>query len=298
MKTRLNYFYRYLPLSHEDRGRQLYVSAGGYSLIPPNMPYPPAKHPVDHNLTWSRGRTLSEYQIVYVTRGQGEFESDGCSLRRISAGNIFVLFPGVWHRYRPDSDSGWDEYWVAFQGSHVARLLADYGISPKDPVLDVGVQEYILHEFKQVADELNNEKVGYQQVIAARAMQIMANMNAAVRRKEFEGTDIQRVIEEAKSLLCEQVELNVNVEQLASSLHVGYSWFRRMFRKYVGMPPSQYQLQVRLNRARELLRNSSLPVAAIAEQAGFQSSYYLARVFRKKFGRTPTAFRKKGRRED
>jgi len=298
MKTRLDYFYRYLPLSHEDRGRQLYVIAGGYSLIPAGVPYPPAKHPVDHNLTWNRGRTLSEYQIVYITRGEGEFESEGGGLRRISAGSIFVLFPGVSHRYRPDSRIGWDEYWVAFQGDQVARLLAEYGISAKDPLQVVGVQEYILHEFKQVAEELRGERVGYQQIIAARVIQIMANMNAAVRRKEFEGTSILRVIEKAKSLLGEQVELNVNVEQLASSLHVGYSWFRRMFRKYVGMPPSQYQLQVRLNRARELLRNSSLSVAAIAEQAGFGSSYYLARVFRRKFGKTPTTFRKKGSREN
>lgn len=251
------------------------------------------KHPADHQLAWDRGRTLSEYQIIYITRGSGEFESAECGHREITAGHIILLFPGAWHRYRPDGKTGWDEYWVAFQGRGVPGLMADYGFSVKEPVLDVGVVESVLHEFRQIADELSGEKVAYQQVVAARTVQIMANVHAAVRRKEFEGTDIQRVIEKAKSLLCEQVELSVNVEQLASSLHVGYSWFRRMFRQYVGMPPAQYQLQVRLNKACELLRNSTLPVGVIAEQSGFQSSYYLARVFKKRFGKSPTAFRRK-----
>ncbi|MDD4872608.1 MAG: AraC family transcriptional regulator, partial [Kiritimatiellae bacterium] len=254
---------------------------------------PPVKHPLDHQMSWDCGRTLSEYQIVYITRGSGEFESADHDLKQITAGNIFILFPGIWHRYKPDRTSGWDEYWVAFQGNGIAKLLTEYGFSVKEPVMDVGVLEFVLHEFRQITEELNGEKVGYQRVIAARTVQIMANTHAAIRRKEFEGTDIQRIIEKAKSLLSEQIQLSVNVEQLASSLHVGYSWFRRMFRQYVGMPPAQYQLQLRLNRACELLRNSLLPVGVIAEQTGFLSSYYFARVFRKKFGRSPTAFRKK-----
>jgi len=295
MKKDLTCFYRYLPLSRKDREHPLYVVAGGYTLIPPKMPYPPVKHPLDHQMSWNEGRTLSEYQIVYITRGSGKFESAEYGVKQISAGNIFVLFPGVWHRYRPDSATGWDEYWVAFQGNGTPALLTEYGFSARDPVMDVGVLEFVLHEFRQIIEELKSEKVGYQRVIAVRTVQVMANTYAAVRRKEFEGTDIQRVIEKAKSLLSEQIQESVNVEGLASSLHVGYSWFRRMFRQYVGMPPAQYQLQLRLNRACELLRNSTLPVGIISEQTGFLSSYYFARVFKKKFGKSPTTFRKKSR---
>lgn len=294
MKTGLTSFYRYLPLSHDDRNRQLYVIAGGCSMIPPQMPYPPSKHPSDHQLSWNQGRVLSEYQLVYITRGAGEFESSESGQRTITAGNVFILFPGSWHRYRPHRLTGWDEHWVAFQGSQVSRIVGEYGFSAKEPVLDTGVSDFILHEFRQVVEEMREEKVAYQKVIAARTVQILANVHAAARRKDFEGTDIQRVIEKAKSLLCEQLELSVNVEQLASSLHVGYSWFRRMFRTYVGMPPAQYQLQVRLNKACELLRHSELPVSVIAVQSGFESSYYLARVFKKKFGTSPSEFRKRG----
>ena len=293
MKNSLTSFHRYIPLSREERARSLCVAAGGYTLIPPEMPYPPSKHPADHQLAWDRGRTLSEHQLVYITRGSGEFEAEACGRKQITAGHIFLLFPGVWHRYRPSATTGWDEYWIEIQGRGVSGLLADYGFSKAEPVLNVGVVESILHEFRQIAEELHGEKVAYQQVITARTVQIMANTYAAVRRKEFEGTDIQRVIEQAKRLLCEQVQLSVNVEQLASSLHVGYSWFRRIFRQYVGMPPAQYQLQVRLNKACALLRQSTLPVGIIAEQAGFRSSYYLARVFKKKFGQSPTEFRRK-----
>ncbi len=291
MKTALKEFYRYLPLSDGERARPLYVMAGGYTFVPPDTPYPPGKHPADHNLAWERGRKLFEYQVIYITRGAGQFEMEPGVARRIEAGDVFVLFPGIWHRYRPDPGIGWDEYWVAFQGVQVPELMRESGISCEEPVLNAGVQEYILHEFRQISEELAGEKAGCQQVIAARVMQILANVSAAVRRKEFEGKDILRIIEKAKLLLGEQLDRSVNVEQMAASLNVGYSWFRRMFCNYVGVPPAQYQQQLRLNRACELLRNTKMPVADVAERSGFGSSYYLARVFKKRYGKPPTAFR-------
>ena len=58
------------------------------------------------------------------------------------------------------------------------------------------------------------------------------------------------------------------------------------------MPPGQYQIQIRLNKARRLLRNGTLSIAAIAEQLGFESIYYFSRLFKKKTGCSPLAYRK------
>ena len=110
-------FYRYLPLGEDVRTRSLYVVAGGYTMIPAHTPYPPMLHPSDHHFLWRQGRTLQEYQLIYITRGGGLFEGKSCGCCRLQAGSLFLLFPGEWHRYSPDPATGWDEYWVAFQGT-------------------------------------------------------------------------------------------------------------------------------------------------------------------------------------
>ena len=40
----------------------------------------------------------------------------------IECGSIMVLFPGVWHRYRPDANTGWTERWISFNGEIIQRL--------------------------------------------------------------------------------------------------------------------------------------------------------------------------------
>jgi transcriptional regulator GlxA family with amidase domain len=116
-------------------------------------------------------------------------------------------------------------------------------------------------------------------------------VSALAQRQSFAGTDILRVIEQAKSLLGEQVDQPVNMEKLAADLGVGYSWFRRMFREYTQLSPSQYHLQLRINRACELLSRTTLPVAKVSERIGFESPYYFSHIFREKTGYSPRAYR-------
>lgn len=293
MDSALKYFFRYLPLGKEDVRRGLYVLAGGWTLIPPGTPYPPTQHPADHHFAWQRGRTLSEYQIVYITRGSGVFES-GCSpATRIRAGSMFILFPSVWHRYSPDGQTGWDEYYVAFSGSAAPALVAEHGFSAQKPVLDTGLDDAILSPFLRIAEEIRAESVGYQHLLRAWTIQIMAQAHVAVHRKSLRGRHIQDMMERAKILLAERAGEPVAVSALAEKLHVSYSWFRGIFRRYTGMAPAQYHMQLRLNRARELLKNTQLPIGRISDQLGFESAPYFSRVFKRKTGLTPGGFRRR-----
>ncbi len=129
----MEHFYRYLPISDETRQQSLYVIAGGFTLIPPHTSYPPQPHPADHQFRWDQGRTLPEYQLIYITRGGGVAEFATGGVRSIQAGDFFMLFPGEWHRYHPDDGTGWDEYWVAFQGARAAQIVAEYPLTRADP---------------------------------------------------------------------------------------------------------------------------------------------------------------------
>ncbi len=287
----MKHFYKYLPLSDETRGGGLSVVVGGYTLIPAHTPYPPRVHPSDHHFLWRAGRTLQEYQLICITRGGGTFESQTGGHRQISAGDVFMLFPGEWHRYRPDPKTGWDEYWVGFQGSFAEKMVTASPFSKEEPILKTGVDAALVEEYLRIADEMRNEAFGYQKIIAARASLILALTAASAVRRSFEGTEILRVIDRAKCLLLEQSDQPVNMEVLAAELGVGYSWFRRMFRQYTGLSPAQYHLQLRITHAAELLRTTTLPIATVGQRVGFESAYYFARIFREKTGYTPSSYR-------
>ena len=94
-------YFRYLPVSEREKQWGLYVTGGGFNSIAPREPYPRPGHPRMYAFDWSNGRKLPQYQILYITRGEGEFESERSGRQPITAGCAVFLFAGVWHRYRP-----------------------------------------------------------------------------------------------------------------------------------------------------------------------------------------------------
>ena len=80
---------------------------------------------------------------------------------------------------------------------------------------------------------------------------------------------------------------------LAESLGVPYRTFRNLFAKETASSPPQYQLDIRLARAKNLLKSSDLPVAEIAKSLGFNSTWYFAHFFRQRMHTPPVIYRKK-----
>lgn len=286
-----DYFVKYLTLGKKDIDWGLYVITTGFTKIPPSTPYPPFKHPDDHYFTWERGRVLSEYQIIYITRGKGTYEFEGKPAIPIHGGMVILLYPGVWHRYRPDSKTGWDEYWIGFNGKYAQHLMGKHFFSAQRPVLSIGQDENLLRLFQQVFDSVKAESIGFQQVISATTVQLLANIYVATKRKGFEDSSFEKIIKTVKCRLLENIHSEVDLEAIAHDLNVSYSWLRKTFKYFTGISPHQYLLQLRIQKSRHLLSNTSKSIKEVAGLTGFESQYYFSRIFKQKTGLNPSDFR-------
>src|SRR4051812_32212368 len=99
-------YYKYLPVSRIDENWGLYVLNAGFNETGAHEPYPSTSHPSHHYFSWEKGRVLNEYQLLYITKGEGLFESDSCAEQVVKEGTILMLFPGEWHRYKPNGQTG------------------------------------------------------------------------------------------------------------------------------------------------------------------------------------------------
>lgn len=89
----------------------------------------------------------------------------------------------------------------------------------------------------------------------------------------------------------EHIAETVPVDHLAATVHMSPCHFARMFKTAVGQPPHVYILGRRMDCAKDLLRNTDLPLVEVAARAGFQTQAHFAGVFRKLVGVTPRIFR-------
>jgi len=261
----------------EDWG--IHVTTAGYVSIEPGAEYPPPGHPKGYAFFWQHGRILHEFQLHYITRGAGEFESETGGKKQIETGNIFLLFPGEWHRYMADPASGWREYWVGFGGAYATRLLRKGFLSPRTPVLKPRAEHALLELFTGLIGEMRAERLGFAQILAATTSLMLAMVHAAARAGESVDTHAETVIRRAKALLHERLNQPVELKALADELQVGYAWLRRNFRYHTGLALHQYHLQLRINRAMHLLSGTTVAIKEVADQTGFEDPHYFSRVF-------------------
>lgn len=282
----------YLPQAPEAVAWGLYVLDAGYTFITPHTPYPPGEHPDSNMFTWEKGRILDSFTLVYITRGEGQLETQNGGTHTIHAGDLFILHPGEWHRFKPKLNTGWDEHWVEFDGEHARRIMRHSALSPKMPVHSIGADEAILRLFIEISEATQIQPPGFEQIIATLTAQIVARMLAHMHAESPEARDMEAGIRRACLHILQNSEQTIDIQQLASDLGISYSAFRSHFKQITGLPPGQYQIQIRLNKARRLLRNSNRSIHEIAEQLGFESIYYFSRLFKKKTGHSPLAYRK------
>ena len=290
IRTKYSVF-KYLTIADSDKLWGLYVTGSGSADLPPHVSYPPTKHPDAYMFDWRHGRILHEFQIIYITRGHGYFQSKQTGKKSIQEGTLMILFPGVWHRYMPDSKTGWREHWVSFNGMQPDKLNKHDILSPERAVINIGLDETIIKLYQQILELIESERVGFRENIIALTYQIIAQIIATEKYKKFGGKEIETIIQNAKSMMIDRVDKQIQFKSLAEELGVGYSWFRRMFKHYTGLAPIQYFLQLKLNKARDLLLSTSLSVKEIAVITGFESQYYFSKFFKQRTGMSPIQMR-------
>lgn len=290
--------FKYLQVTPRDKSWGLAITTAGYRHVHAGEEYQLSAHPDGYRFKENGQRVLNEYQLYYITRGSGYFESASCSRTRIEAGMMFILFPGEWHKFSPDPETGWDDHWIGFNGSFMDDKIRAGFFTFKNCVFRIGVNEKITGTFHEILEIALEEKKGYQHIIASLAISLIGRIHYEDINHTYGDTYIERIINQAKAVMKEDTTSNEPLEDIARSLGVSYSLFRREFRKRCGISPGQYRLELRLIQAKELLLSTNMSIADISTKLHFECIGQFSTFFKKKSGVSPLEFRKQGIKKD
>ena len=288
---------KYLTISPVDLVWGLAVNSVGRQNVTENEVYPPQGHPTRYLFNTQKGRVLNEYQLLYITKGKGVFKSKSGGVLPVKEGTMFLLFPGEWHTYQPDPDTGWNEYWIGFDGKINDEWTRNGFFSKEFPVFNVGLNEEMISLYKRTIIIADAQEANYQQALSGIACNLVSMALYLSRNKDFKSSNIAESINVAKVAVHENIG-SVTPEGLARLACMSYSKFRKIFKEYTGFAPAQYIQEVRINMAKEILTNTSQSIKEIAFELGYENRDYFFTVFRKVTGMTPVSYRKLTRGED
>lgn len=294
MNTNQNRNIKYFSTSSTDEAWGIVVTTVGSQLIPPNSSYPRSQHPTSHVFNPQQGRILKEYQIIYISEGKGWFESKSCKKQPVKAGTIIMLFTDEWHTYEPEKETGWFEYWIGFKGEHIDGLIRKGFFSPQQPIFNLGYSSSIVNLYNDAINHALQEKRAYQQIISSIVFYILGTVYYKYENETFNDSFAVNKINEAKAMMKQEIGCRISPEDIARNLGVGYSWFRKMFKLYTNISPAQYQANLIIIKAKELLDITELNITDISYQLGFENVSQFSTFFRRKTGVPPLQYRKEG----
>lgn len=283
----------YMVTSEEDELWGLTVTTVGHQKIEENDTYPPKNHPSGYYFNPEKGRILNEFQLLYITNGNGTFTFGSINRQTcfITEGKMFFLMPGVWHTYKPIEKSGWNEYWIGFKGEIIEKIVEEGFFINRPPVFNLGLNERIVDLYHKAIEIANEERAGYQQALSGIVMHILGLMYYRDKTRDFEDENLIKKMDKAKVIMRESIYKTITPEDIAKTLNISYSGFRRTFKEFTGTSPSKYMVELKLNEAKLLLSNTILSVKEIAYNLNYENPDYFPVFFKKRTGLTPLEYR-------
>jgi AraC-like DNA-binding protein len=284
---------KYLVVNPVDLDWGAAINSVGFQDIAPGMEYPPKNHPSRYIFTAQNGRILNEYQLLYITNGKGKFSSASLGKGKyvpIEAGMMFLLFPGEWHTYFPDKQTGWKEYWIGFKGPLIDNLVDKGFFSKEKPVFSVSIQEQIVSLYHKAIAAAEEQESCFQQVLCGIVDRLLSLAYYYEKNIQFRESDAATKISQAKVMINNDY-MTLTPEEVASKLCLSYSSFRKTFKEYTGFSPARYIKEVRMSRAKEMLTNTSLSIKEIAFNLGYNNHDYFFTAFKRMTGQTPAEYR-------
>lgn len=218
---------------------------------------------------------------IYILDGSIEMIQDDIKL---SAQKDELLFIDCYkdHQYFTDSDA--HTLWVHFDGNN-SRQWFDEIKSQKGQKIKCSRQtaECIFNVIKYIAHNQN------EYIISNELYSMLCNISLENTAKQKGQKNIQ--IEAAKKYIILNYNKNVSIYEIANAVHMSVPYFSKIFKEITGFSPYDYLLTIRLDKAKELLKQTGDSIESIAYKTGFNSASNFICFFKKETGISPLKFR-------
>lgn len=233
------------------------------------------------------------YVLHYITEGKGylEYKEQKILLQK---GDFFLLIPGEVTYYFADTQTPWSYYWLGISGIKAQEYFnlssiheMAYLSSPHTEALGNFIRTIV-----KDAERLDESKASQLHVIS-QLFELMHQLNAVSPNLDQETiSPSQKLYREAKHLI--DIGYNsqaISIQYIADKLRVHRSYLSSIFKDFHKISPKEYLLEVRMNRAKELLETTNQPIKIIAYSVGYLDPLHFSKAFRQYYDCSPSQCR-------
>ena len=227
-----------------------------------------------------------DFQMVYLHKG--ELVEHTCNKRYTDETVLFFL-PETKHDYTYIAQKNTDVFWMHFGGTDVRDILKKYNIDPGTAYHLADSPNPLRGLFYEIIREITIKDAYFKESCIASFHHILIFLSRYTQMAG--GTALPRSFQKViETMYMEHAPFDMKTYAEMCCLSV--SRFAHMFKQVTGSSPHALYMQIKANKAKDLILNSELNISEIAENLGFSDIYYFSRFYKKYFGVSPSKHRK------
>lgn len=250
-------------------------------------------------------------EMAFILSGHGRYRING-SLYDISEGDIIILNPGQKHQALcTDPSNPATEFFVGLCDVRFGDFPENYlPLHLKDLTSDPATQSPILHtsgELRQklfkicTAMSVENDvcRSGRYIMLKSYLMQmlilLLREQSEPVKINtgcSFESTSKKYVVDQIVNYFEDHYSEKISLDQIAENMYLSPFYISRIFKSETGDTPIRHLINIRLEKAKELLENGfDGSIQEVAAEVGYDDVYHFSKLFKKRFGMPPSKIR-------
>ncbi len=230
-----------------------------------------------------------DFHILYIAEGKCHAEINGQSVVA-PAGSLILFMPHSRQKYAFFCQDRSISCWLHFGGEICGKLLLDLGFSG-DGVYHIGKSNRLVSIIELMDREMKLKKSNYEVLCGAYLGEFLAL--AAQKMKTAENLSYQKnraLLDRVCDKMLQEHGNAYPLQYYADFCNLSLGRFSHIFKEGMGVSPHEYLTRIRIEKAAQLLGNSDLTIAEVAEQTGFSGQNYFSRAFKRYTGKTPREF--------
>lgn len=238
----------------------------------------------------SFGPAVRDYYLIhYIQSGCGVFRV-GKETYSLSAGQGFLITPGIITLYQADLSDPWEYSWVGFQGMKAETYLERAGLSTENPIFCYDNGDLIRQYFGQMLSNKNitrsqeNRLLGYLHLLLAELVEAAQITVTPGNQDSY--------VQHAVEWIAKNYANRLQVNQIANLMGLDRSYLYTLFKKQIGISPQMFLIKFRIEKACELMRNPQLSISNISRSVGYEDPLLFSKIFRRVKGISPREYRK------
>ncbi|QNK63475.1 AraC family transcriptional regulator [Pedobacter sp. PAMC26386] len=258
---------------------QLFITYIGY--------FPKAEHHYRE-----RRKGCADNILIYCLSGRG-WVMIGDKEYKVGP-NQFIHLPATttFMRYGADINEPWTIYWVHYSGQEIAVFNRALGIKIQNGAVNIPFNDKGIAIWDNMYKSL---EMGYSSDNLANANFCLYHFLATFFYPEKHLRSLEGVESDMITTTINYMRSNVpnrmKIDDFAALHELSASHFSYLFRKSTGMPPGDYFIQLKIQKACQMLYKPGYKIKEIALATGFDDPHYFSKLFKKLMGVSPEQYR-------